>query len=99
MWPGTDDSDYPANFEGIAIARMGQQQWKGAEEPLQKAVSIFDEQIGLAVKSDSEFMRTQHANNLRMSQDVALNLLGVVYFREQRLADALGPLRKPTIKP
>jgi tetratricopeptide (TPR) repeat protein len=93
-WPGVDDSDYPINYRSIGLARMGQQDWKGAEEPLQKAVSILDQQIENAIHSDSDFMRTEQANNLRMSQDGALNLLAVVYFRENRSADALPLLER-----
>lgn len=94
IWPGVDDSAYAINYRSIGVARMGQQNWKGAEDTLLKAITILDQQIEHAVHSDSDFMRTEHANNLRMSQDVAMNLLGVVYFREQRTADALAILDK-----
>src|SRR5207302_72314 len=46
IWPGMENSDSAINFESIAMARMGQQRWKAAEESLQKAVTIFDDQIG-----------------------------------------------------
>lgn len=91
---GEEDSDYPINFESIAMARMGQQRWKAAEESLQKAVTIFDDQIGQAVTSGSDSMQSEHANKLRMSQDMALNLIAVVYFREQRYAEALEILER-----
>ena len=94
IWPGTNDSDYPINYRSIGIARMHQEHWKEAEEALQKSVSLFDEQIERAAKSDSEFMRNEHSNNLRMSQDSALNSLAVVYFREQRYAEALKLLER-----
>ena len=94
IWPGVEDSDYPINFESIAMARMGQQRWKAAEESLQKAVSIFDDQIGQAVTSGSDPRQSEHANKLRMSQDMALNLFAVVYFREQRYAEALEILER-----
>jgi tetratricopeptide (TPR) repeat protein len=94
VWPGMEDSDYPINFESIAMARMGQQRWKAAEESLQKAVSIFDNQIGSAVASSSDSLQNEHANKLRMSQDMALNLFAVVYFREQRYTEALEILER-----
>jgi tetratricopeptide (TPR) repeat protein len=94
VWPGTDDSAYAINYRSIGIARMHQQHWKDAEESLQKSVSLFDEQIVRAVKSDSDFMRNEHASNLRMSQDLSLNLLAVVYFREQRSDEALRLLER-----
>lgn len=94
IWPGVDDSDYAINYRSIGVARMGQQNWKGAEDTLLEAITILDQQIDRAVHSDSDFMRTEHANSLRMSQDVAMNLLGVVYFREQRTEDALAILDK-----
>lgn len=94
IWPGTDDSAYAINYRSIGEARMHQQRWKDAEEALQKAVSLSDEQIERAAKSDSEFMRNEHANNLRLSQDRALNLLAVVYFREQRSVEALKLLER-----
>jgi tetratricopeptide (TPR) repeat protein len=94
LWPGTDDSAYAINYRSIGEARMLQEHWKEAEEALQKAVTLGDEQIERATKSDSEFMRDEHANNLRMSQDLALNLLAAVYFREQRPAKALKLLER-----
>jgi len=92
--PGVEDSDYAINFESIAMARMGQQRWKAAEESLQKAVSIFDDQIGQAAASGSDSTQSEHANKLRMSQDMALNLFAVVYFREQRYTEALEILER-----
>src|SRR6266481_7198995 len=94
LWPGTDDSAYAINYRSIGEARMLQEHWKEAEEALQKAVTLGDEQIERAAKSDSEFMRDEHANNLRMSQDLALNLLAAVYFREQRPAEVLKLLER-----
>jgi tetratricopeptide (TPR) repeat protein len=89
VWPGTDDSAYPINFREIGMAQMGQQQWKSAEESLQKSVSLFDPQIDKTLKSDSEFSRTEHAGNLRGSKATSLAYLGIVYVREGRMADAL----------
>ncbi|PYU28419.1 MAG: hypothetical protein DMG32_02785 [Acidobacteria bacterium] len=94
IWPGMENSDYAINFESIAMARMGQQRWKAAEESLEKAVTIFDDQIGLAVTSGPDSAQNERANKLRMSQDMALNLFAVVYFREQRYAEALGILER-----
>jgi hypothetical protein len=68
---------------------MGQQRWHAAEESLQKSVSLFDPQIERAMKSDSEFSRTEHAGNLRESKAESLAYLGIVYLREGRTADAL----------
>jgi tetratricopeptide (TPR) repeat protein len=64
VWPGTDDSAYPVDLRQIAIAQMGQQRWEAAEELLHKSLSLFDSQIDRALKSDSEFFRTEHAGNL-----------------------------------
>jgi tetratricopeptide (TPR) repeat protein len=94
VWPGSDDSDYPINFESIAMARIGQQRWKAAEESLQKAVSIFDDQIGRALTSGSDSVHNEHAYKLRMSQNMALSLFAVVYFREQRYTEALEILER-----
>ena len=91
---GTVDSDYAINFESIAMAQMGQQRWKSAEESLQKAVTIFDDQIGRAATSSSNAEANRRADKLRMSQDMALNLFAVVYFREQRYAEALEILER-----
>lgn len=89
VWPGTDDSAYPVNLRQIATAQMGQQRWGDAEESLQKSLSLFDSQIDKALKSDSEFFRTEHAGNLRGSKAASLAYLGIVYVREGRTADAL----------
>ena len=92
--PATVDSDYAINFESIAMAQMGQQRWKSAEESLQRAVSIFDDQIGRVAVSGSNAEANERADKLRMSQDMALNLFAVVYFREQRYSEALGILER-----
>ena len=89
VWPGTDDSAYPVNLRQIATAQMGQQHWGDAEESLQKSLSLFDSQIDKALKSDSEFFRTEHAGNLRGSKATSLAYLGIVYVREGRTAEAL----------
>jgi tetratricopeptide (TPR) repeat protein len=86
---GREDADCAINFESIAMARMGQQRWKSAEESLQKAVSIFDDQIGDSGTSTPDSVQNERANKLRVSEDMALNLVAVVYFREQRYAEAL----------
>ena len=90
VWPGTDDSAYPINFRQIATAQMGQQRWQGAEESLRKSVSLFDQQINSAMKSNSEFSRTGLAGNLRGSKAISLAYLGIVYLREWHSADALA---------
>ena len=89
IWPGTDDSDYPINFRQIATAQMGQEHWAAAEESLKKSVSLFDPQIEKALKSDSEFDRTQHAGNLIGSKARSLSYLGIVYLREGHTLEAL----------
>jgi tetratricopeptide (TPR) repeat protein len=89
VWPGTDDSDYPINFRQIATAQMGQQRWEAAEESLNKSVALFDPQIERALKSDSEFGRTEHAGNLFGSKARSLSYLAIVYLREGRTTEAL----------
>jgi tetratricopeptide (TPR) repeat protein len=89
IWPGTDDSDYPINFRQIATAQMGQQRWEAAEESLNKSVALFDPQIERALKSDSEFGRTEHAGNLLGSKARSLSYLAIVYLREGRTTEAL----------
>jgi len=76
------------------MARMGEQRWEAAEESLGKAVAIFDQQIGRVVASDSDSTQGEQANKLRMSQDIALNLFAVVYFREQRYTESLEVLER-----
>ena len=92
--PGTQDSDYAMNFESIAMARIGEQRWKAAEESLQKAVSIFEDQIAGVTSSALDSAQNQRANKLRISQDMALHLFAVVYFREQRYPEALEALER-----
>jgi hypothetical protein len=94
VWPGTDDSDYPINFRSLGCARMAQEKWEDAESPLEKSVSIFGEQIIDASKSDKDFVRNEMANDYRMSQDTALYLLAIVYFREKRNAESLRLLER-----
>ena len=106
IWPGTDDSGYPINFTQIATAQMGQQHWEAAEDSLKKAVSFFDPQIEKALKSDSEFVRTEHAGNLIGSKARSLAYLSIVYLREGRTPEALktaemayNAATKPHVRP
>jgi tetratricopeptide (TPR) repeat protein len=106
VWPGTDDSAYPIDFRQIATAQMGQQRWQAAEESLQKSVSLFGPQIEKALKSESEFSRTEHAGNLLGSKAISLAYLGIVYLREGRTADALktaelayAEAKRPNVSP
>ena len=89
IWPGTDDSDYPINFRQIATAQMGQRHWEAAEESLKKSVALFDQQIDRALKSDSEFSRTEHSGILLGSKARTLSYLAIVYLREGRTSEAL----------
>jgi tetratricopeptide (TPR) repeat protein len=89
VWPGTDDSDYPINFRQIATAQMGQQHWQAAEGSLNECVSIFDSQIDRALKSDSEFSRTEQAGHLIGGKARSLSYLAIVYLREGRTTEAL----------
>ncbi len=88
VWPGTDDSDYPINFRQIAPAQMGQLRWGDAEESLKKSVALFGPQIEKALKSDSEFGRTEHAGNLVGSQARSISYLAIVYLRQGRTLEA-----------
>lgn len=106
VWPGTNDSAYPMNYRRIATAQMGQNKWQSAEESLQKSLSLFDQQIDSAIKSDSAFSRTEHAASLRGSKAVTLTYLGIVYMREGRTVEALqivdvafAEASKPTVSP
>jgi tetratricopeptide (TPR) repeat protein len=92
--PDMQDSDYAINFESIAMARMGEQRWEAAEESLGKAVAIFDQQIARVVTAGADSAQDEHANQLRMSQDIALNLFAVVYFRERRYTESLEALER-----
>jgi tetratricopeptide (TPR) repeat protein len=92
--PDMQDSDYAINFESIAMARMGEQRWEAAEESLGKAVAIFDQQIARVVTAGADSAQDEHANQLRISQDIALNLFAVVYFRERRYTESLEALER-----
>lgn len=94
VWPGIEDSDYPLNFRLIGQARLKQMHWKEAEEPLEKSIAIFNEQIERALHSDSEFMRNEHSKNLKMSDALARNQLAVAYFRDDRQPEAMEMLEQ-----
>jgi len=94
VWPGKDDSDFPINYESIGIARLMQGRWKDAEEVLEKSITIFDQQIELAMHSDSEFMRNEHGKNLKMSEAQTRNYLAAAYFRDERQSEAMEMLEK-----
>lgn len=92
--PGVEDSENAVMFRSVGVARMRQQRWKDAEEPLQKAISISGEQIILAGKLKEDFMRKALTNDYGESQSISLNVLAVVYFREQRYAESLDLLER-----
>jgi tetratricopeptide (TPR) repeat protein len=98
VWPGIDDSDYPINFRSLGLSRMAQEKWADAEAPLQKSISIFDEQIDRASKSDADFERNEMANDYRMAQNTAMYLLAVDYFREKRNAESLQLLDRAYVQ-
>lgn len=92
--PGVDDSENAVVLRSIGIARMRQERWKDAEEPLQKAVALSEEQIALAAKEKEKYILIDLANDYRESQDVSLNALAVVYFREGRYPEAVDLLER-----
>lgn len=90
VWPGTDDSDYPINFQEIAAAQIGQQEWAAAEGSLKTSLSVFDDRIAKALKSNQTFVRTEHAADLRGSKSRSLAYLAIVYLREGDIKEALA---------
>ena len=92
--PGVGDSENAVMLRFVGVARMRQQRWKDAEEPLQRAISVSDDQIILAGKLKEDFMRKALTNHYRESQDITLNVLAVVYSREQRYSEALNLLER-----
>lgn len=94
IWPGITDSDYPQNFEAIGTALLMQNRWKEAEEPLEKSIQIFDEQISKAAHSDLDFVRNEDSKNLKMSEAQTRNLLAAAYFRDGRQTEAMETLEK-----
>jgi tetratricopeptide (TPR) repeat protein len=92
--PGVEDSENAVMLRSVGVARMRQQRWKDAEEPLQKAISLSDEQIILAGKLKEDFMRKALTDDYGESQSISLNVLAVVYFREQRYAESLDLLER-----
>jgi tetratricopeptide (TPR) repeat protein len=92
--PGVEDSENAVMFRSVGVARMRQQRWKDAEEPLQKAISLSREQIILAGKLKEDFMRKALTDDYGESMSISLNLLAIVYFREQRYAESLTLLEQ-----
>lgn len=92
VWPGVNDSDYPAIFLWIGLAREGRQDWGGAEESLKKSVSIYDGQIDAKVLSKPSIEEAESADYLRRSEDSAMVALATVYYRELHTKDALALL-------
>ncbi len=94
VWPGKEDSAYPETYEMIGGTQGRQQHFKEAEDSLRRSIQIFDELIAKAAKSDSEFWRTEHANNLRQSEDLAMANLAGVILNEGRIEEGLALLEK-----
>lgn len=88
VWPGTNDSAYPMNFQNISIAQMGQEHWPAAEQSLLKSIALFDQQIAAGEKRDAE-RQTQFSSKYHGPQSENYSLLAVVYLREGRVQDAL----------
>jgi tetratricopeptide (TPR) repeat protein len=89
-----DDSSYAINFESIALCRMAQQQISGAEEPMEKAVSLLGDEIQRLKMSDSYKKEDFVTNAVRMDQDTAMNYLAVLRFRQQRYPEAFTLLER-----
>lgn len=94
IWPGILDSEYAQNYESIALVKIVQEQWHEAEGPLQQAISLLNQQIDHFKKSDDYDEQDVVANDVRGSQDTALNLLAVVCYHEGRYPDALTLLER-----
>jgi tetratricopeptide (TPR) repeat protein len=93
VWPGTDDSDYPLNFRLIGQARLAQMRWKEAQEPLEKSVATYGQEIERALHSDSKTTR-ESSKLLKMSDAMARQLLAVAYFRDDRQSEAMEILEQ-----
>jgi len=92
--PGVEDSENAVMLRSVGVARMRQQRWNDAEEPMQKAISLSDEQIILAGKLKEDYMRKALTDDYGESQSISLNVLAIVYFREQRYAESLELLER-----
>jgi len=92
--PGVEDSENAVMLRSVGVARMRQQRWKDAEEPMQKAISLSEEQIILAGKLKEDYMRKALTDDYGESQSISLNVLAIVYFREQRYAESLELLER-----
>jgi len=92
--PGVDDSENAVMLRSVGVARMRQERWKDAEEPLQNAISLSAEQIILAGKLKEDFMRKALTDDYGESQSISLSFLAVAYFREQRYAESLTLLER-----
>src|SRR5262249_4970795 len=86
---GVADEEKAAALHSVGVARMGQQRWKDAEEPLLEAISIYDREIPLAYELEKESVEKAFSAKYRESQDRILNILAVDYFRQQRSGEAL----------
>jgi tetratricopeptide (TPR) repeat protein len=92
--PGVDDSENAVMLRSVGVARMRQERWKDAEEPLQNAISLSGEQIILAGKLKEDFMRKALTDDYGESRSISLSFLAVAYFREQRYAESLTLLER-----
>src|SRR5581483_7390296 len=89
-----EDSSYGITYESIALTRMAQGNLKDAEEPLRKSVSLLGENIDRVKTSDAYIESDFVANEVRMSQDWALNYLAVLCVRQGRSAEGLSLLNQ-----
>jgi tetratricopeptide (TPR) repeat protein len=89
VWPGKVDSAYPQVYESLGAALIMQGKWKEAEVALESALQIFDEQIKIALSSDSKFKKDEMSKHLQSSQAQTRNLLGNAYFQDGRREAAM----------
>jgi tetratricopeptide (TPR) repeat protein len=51
VWPGKDDSSYPAIWRDLGVAQMARNHWKDAEENLTKADALYQAGIESQIKA------------------------------------------------
>lgn len=96
IWPGFNDSAYPRILCSIGITRLDRADWKGAQEPLEKADKVFSELIdkNAGANAESGSWRSEEINNLQRTHVTDLDYLAAAYFKDDRAKDSLALLER-----
>src|SRR5262249_12348503 len=93
VWPGLDDSAYPAVLTAVGVVRIRRENWNGAAEVLEKAATVYEKEVA-AIPADSRGSVDEGALHFRALEDSVWTYLALAYSGEGKNHEALVLMEK-----